>query len=224
MKNTVDLAPTLSFLKALEKNNDRVWFEKHRQDYEAASARFEDFVSALIIEMSAFEELSGVSPKDCMFRIYRDMRFSKDKTPYKVYMSAAIEQGGRKSKRPPYYLQVGPGDHSMLAGGCHEAAPGQLARWRHLVDTDPAPVKKILSVKSFKEAFGGLSGEKLAKAPKGYPADHPEVELLKLKEITAMHPLTDAEVLMPDVVQKSVVVFKAMKPLLDYLSMMLPRD
>jgi uncharacterized protein (TIGR02453 family) len=210
------------FLKHLEKNNDRGWFEAHRPEYESALGRFEDFVAAIIIEMSGFADMAGVTPKDCMFRIFRDVRFSKDKTPYKTYMSAAIGPGGRRSSRFPYYLHVGPGNHSMLAGGCHEPSTEQLAQWRIAVDKDATALKKIIGKKDFVAAFGGLAGEKLVKAPRGYPADHPELELLRLKEIAVMHNVTDKELLSPSVVQTSAAVFKTMKPLLDYLGSILP--
>jgi uncharacterized protein (TIGR02453 family) len=222
VKNTVDLSPVISFLRHLEKNNDRAWFEEHRADYEAARGRFEDFVAALIIEMSGFEDLDGVTPGDCMFRIYRDVRFSKDKTPYHAYMAAAIRQGGRRGKGFPFYLHVAPGGHSMLAGGCHEATTAQLSRWRITVDRDASAVKKIIGAKPFVAAFGGISGEKLAKAPRGYAVDHPELDLLRLKQITVMHTVTDKELLSPSIVQQSAAVYKTMKPLLDYLASILP--
>jgi uncharacterized protein (TIGR02453 family) len=222
MENAEDLAPVLSFLKQLEKNNKREWFEAHRSDYENALRRFEDFVAALIIEISAFEDLAGVAPKDCMFRIYRDVRFSKDKSPYKTNMGASIGPGGRKLRGYPCYLHVEPGNRSMLAGGCHEASTEQLARWRSAVDKDASTVKKLIGNKDFVAAFGGLTGEKLAKAPRGYAANHPELELLRLKQIAVMHAVTDKELLSPLVVQSSAAIFRTMKPFTDYLGSILP--
>ena len=222
MKNTVDLSPVFAFLKQLAKNNDRIWFEAHRADYENALGRFEDFVAALIIEIAAFHDLGGVTPKDCMFRIYRDVRFSKDKSPYKTAMTASIGPGGRKSIGYPYYLHVESGDHSMLAGGCHDTSTEQLARWREAVDKDASTIKKLTGKKDFLTAFGGISGEKLAKAPRGYPADHPELELLRLKQITVMRTVTDKEMLSPTAVQSAAAIFKTMKPFLDYLGSILP--
>ena len=218
----MNLAPVLSFLKQLEKNNDRTWFEAHRADYENALERFEDFVAALIMEISAFEDLAGVTPKDCLFRIYRDVRFSKDKSPYKTNMAASIGPGGRKSRGYPFYLRVAPGNHTMLAGGCHEASAEQLARWRSAVDKDGSTVKKLIGRKDFVEAFGGLSGDKLAKAPKGYAADHPDIELLRLKQITVMHTVTDKDLLSP--IRRAILRcrLQAMKPFLDYLGSTLP--
>ena len=96
MRSTVDLAPVLSFLRRLENYNERAWFEANRHEYENALGRFEEFVAALIVEISSFEDLPGVNPRDCLFRIFRDVRFSKDKTPYKPYMSAMIGPVGRR--------------------------------------------------------------------------------------------------------------------------------
>jgi uncharacterized protein (TIGR02453 family) len=217
MKNSVDLAPVLAFLRKLEKNNNRPWFEDHRAEYETALARFEDFVAALITEISRFDDLGGVTPGECMFRIYRDVRFSKDKSPYKNAMGASIGPGGRKSMGFPYYLHVQPGSHSMLAGGWHTPSPEQFARWRAAVDKDASTVKKIIGRKEFAAAFGGMMGEKLARVPRGYPADHPEHELLRLKEMAVMHIVTDKDLLSSSVVQDSVAVYRTMKPFLDYL-------
>ena len=222
MKNKVDLEPVLSFLRALEKHNDRTWFEGHRADYEGALGRFEEFVGGVIMEISRFDDLGGVAPKECMFRIFRDVRFSKDKSPYKTAMGASIGPGGRKSMGFPYYLHVQPGNLSMLAGGWHEPSPEQFAAWRNAVDRDAAPLKKIIGSKAFMTAFGGLMGEKLARAPRGYPADHPELELLRVKEVAVMHAVTDKDLLSSSVVQESAAVYKTMKPFLDYLQTIIP--
>jgi uncharacterized protein (TIGR02453 family) len=219
MKTAVDLQPVISFLKALEKHNDRTWFEAHRGEYETAMGRFEEFVGAVIMEISRFDDLGGVTPKECLFRIYRDVRFSKDKSPYKTAMGASIGPAGRKSMGFPYYLHVQPGNHSMLAGGWHDPSPQQIAAWRNAVVDNPAAVKKIIGRKDFVAAFGEMAGEKLARAPRGYPADHPELELLRLKEVAVMHTVTDKDLLSSAVVQKSAEVYKTMKPFLDYLQM-----
>jgi uncharacterized protein (TIGR02453 family) len=217
VKNLIDLAPVLLFLRKLEKNNNRIWFEEHRAEYETALGRFEDFVAAVIGEISAFDDLAGVTPKECMFRIYRDVRFSKDKSPYKTGMGASIGEGGRKSKGFPYYLHVQPGNHSMLAGGWHDPSSEQLARWRTAVDKGASALKKIIGRKEFVAAFGGPTGEKLARVPRGYPVDHPEHELLRLKEIAVTHSVTDKDLGSSSLVQESAAVFKTMKPFLDYL-------
>ncbi len=217
MKNRMDLAPVLLFLRDLERNNQRAWFESHRTDYEAAHQRFEEFVTALIFEISEFDDLAGITARECIFRIFRDLRFSKDKTPYKTYMSAAIGPEGKRERSFPYYLSVSPNNQSMLACGCHDPSSAQLVQWRNAVDKDSSTLKKIIGRNDFIAAFGGLSGEKLARAPQGYPASHPDIELLRLKNITIRHSVSDEELLSPSVVQESAAVFRTMKPFRDYL-------
>ncbi|MBI3764099.1 MAG: DUF2461 domain-containing protein [Chloroflexi bacterium] len=221
MKTSINLKPTLAFLGDLERNNNKAWFDKNRARYEEARGRYEDFIQALIVEIGAFENLTGVTPKDCIFRINRDIRFSKDKSPYKTHMAAAIAPGGRKSSHLGYYLHVGPRNQSMLGGGVHMPEPDQLAKWREAVDRDAARLKKILGNKDFIRYYGALEGERLKTAPKGFPPEHPEIGLLRLKQFAAMHALTDKVVLSPDVVTNAVKAFKALKPFLDYLNSIL---
>jgi uncharacterized protein (TIGR02453 family) len=217
VKNTVDLAPVFRFSDSLEEQQQGM-VRGARSDYENALERFEDFVAALIIEISAFDDLAGVAPKDCIFRIYRDVRFSKDKSPYKTNMGASIGPGGRKSMGYPYYLHVEPGNHSMLAGGCHEASTEQLKVWARWTRTPPPS-----SSSAERTLLPPLAAFwKAGQEPQGYPADHPELELLRLKQITVMHTVTDKELLAPSVVQSSVAIFKTMKPFLDYLGSILP--
>ena len=217
MNADFDLKPTLEFLKALKRHNNRDWFESHRPQYQAARSDFEAFVTALIQELAPVEGLGGLSAKDCIFRLNRDLRFSKDKSPYKTHMSAYIAPGGRKSRRLGYYVHVSPGDQSMIAGGMHEPEPQQLARWRLAMDRDPGPFKRIIHEKTFRRYFGEVSGEKLKTAPKGYPRDHPQLELLRLKQVTAMRPIPDKDLLGRSLVQETLRTFRAMKPFLRYL-------
>ena len=221
MKTSINLKPTLAFLGDLERNNNKAWFDKNRARYDEARGRFEDFVQALIVEIGAFENLTGVTPKDSIFRINRDIRFSKDKSPYKTHMAAAIAPGGRKSGTMGYYLHIGPRNQSMLGGGVHMPEPEQLARWREAVDRDAAKLNQVLDNKEFVRYYGALEGERLKSAPKGFPPDHPQIELLKLKQFATMHALTDKEVLAPDVVTSTVKAFTALKPFLDYLNSIL---
>jgi uncharacterized protein (TIGR02453 family) len=212
----VDLKPALSFLKALKKNNNRTWFQAHRAEYDAANLAFESYVGALIDELRPTEGLGGLTAKDCIFRIYRDIRFSKDKTPYKTHMGAYIAPGGRKLMRMGYYVQVSPGD-SMIAGGLHEPEPKRLDKFRQTIARDARPFRKIIGARTFREYFGEIGGETLKTAPRGYPKDHPEIDLLRMKQITAHHPMPDDELLSKDVVKKTVAGFRRMKPFLSYL-------
>src|SRR3990170_3121233 len=213
----IDLKPALEFLKGLKRNNNRAWFQAHRADFDNASQAFEDFVAAVIDELAPTEGLRGISPKDCIFRIHRDVRFSKDKTPYKTHMGAYIAPGGRKSMAVGYYIQISPDGGSIIAGELHEPDPKRLAKFRQAIERDPRPFKKIVGAKAFREYFGEVEGEKLATAPRGYSRDHPEIELLRMKQITVYHRIPDRQLLAPGLVKETVKGFKLMKPFLVYL-------
>ena len=213
-----DLKPVLTFLSNLQKNNNRPWFEENRPAYERAKARFEALVDELILRLGAIEDMRGVTAKDCVMRIYRDVRFSKDKSPYKMNMAASIGPGGRKSYRFQYYFHLEPHNESMIAGGLHEPESAQINKFRAAISRDPRKFKAIVADKTFKRYFGEIRGEKLKTAPQGYDRDHPEIELLRLKEVVAVHNLSDADVLSPGFPAHVVKACAAMKPLLDYLS------
>jgi uncharacterized protein (TIGR02453 family) len=212
------LQPTLDFLQALQAHNNKPWFEKHRADYEAARQAYEDFVDDFIEEFRAIEDFANLTAKDCVFRIYRDVRFAKDKSPYKPNMGAAIALGGKHSLRAPYYIHVEPPDKSFLAGGAYMPTPDQLAAIRREIDRNPSGLKAALGSKPFKKYCGSLAGEQLKTPPRGYPADHPEIELLQHKQFITMHHLSDKEVLSPRLLKHTVAVFAAQKPLLDWLN------
>jgi uncharacterized protein (TIGR02453 family) len=216
MGTQVNLKTTLEFLKALKRNNNRAWFQAHRAEYDEASQAFETFVGALIDELRPTEGLRGLTAKDCIFRIYRDIRFSKDKTPYKIHMGAYIAPGGRKAMGVGYYVHVSPRD-SMIAGGMHEPDPKRLDRFRQVIARDAGPFKEIIGARAFRDYFGDVEGEKLKSAPRGYSRDHPEIELLRMKQITVHRAIADGELLEPNIVSHVVKGFKRMKPFLVYL-------
>jgi uncharacterized protein (TIGR02453 family) len=212
------LKPTLDFLLALQSHNNKPWFQAHRAEYEAARQGFEDFVDNFIQEFRSVEDFENLSAKDCVFRIYRDVRFAKNKSPYKPNMGASIALGGKHSLRAPYYVHIEPPDRSFLAGGAYMPTPDQLAAIRRAIDRDPSKLKAAIGSKSFKKYFGSLSGEKLKTPPRGYPADHPEIELLKYKQFITGHALTDKDVLSPRLMVRALEIFTALKPLLDFLN------
>jgi uncharacterized protein (TIGR02453 family) len=218
MKSLMDMKPLLEFLGRLEQNNNKAWFEAQRAAYETARRTFEEFIDDLIRGVSKFDDLGDLSTKECIFRINRDVRFSKDKSPYKPNMGASLAPGGRKSTRLGYYIHIAPHDESMIAGGLHMPMPPQLSKFRQAIDHDSSTFKKITRSKSFTADFGTVSGSRLSTAPQGYARDHPEIELLQLKEIVAVHHLADETVLSPDLAPHTLRVFKAMKPFLDYLN------
>jgi uncharacterized protein (TIGR02453 family) len=213
----LDLRPLLGFLADLAKNNNRAWFQAHRPEYEGAKGTFEDLVEELILRLGATEDMHGVTAKDCVMRIYRDVRFSKDKSPYKRGFSASIGPGGRKSYRFHYYLHLEPHNESMIAGGLHEPESAQLNGFRTAINRDARKFKAVINERSFKRYFGEVEGEKLKTAPQGYARDHAEIELLRLKEVVAIHRLSDEDVLAPHFADHAIKVCTAMNPFLDYL-------
>jgi uncharacterized protein (TIGR02453 family) len=215
-----DLQSVLSFAGDLKQNNNRNWFQDHRSDFEVARARFEDYVAALINELSTTEPLADLTPKDCIFRLNRDLRFTKDKTPYKPYMSAYIAPGGRKSRLLGYYVHIEPGN-AMLAGGLYDPNPQQLVAWRESINRDPRPFKRIVENETFRKFFSEVGGERLKTIPRGYPKDHPEVDLLRLKSVTVTRHITDAEITSPAFFHETLETFEAMKPFLHYLDSLL---
>ena len=219
--NNVDLKPVFDFLSGLKEHNDKSWFEEHRADYELARERFESFVDQLIFSYGSVEDLGGITAKDCVMRIYRDTRFSKDKSPYKTNMGATIAPGGKKSTRLGYHLHLQPGNQSLIAGGLYMPSPEQLAKFRKAIDQDAAPFQAILEDNEFNKYFGSVEGEKVKTAPQGYSGAHPEIELLRFKQVVAVHHESDEAVLSSTFAEHTIKVFKAMKPFLDYLSMIL---
>ena len=216
----MDFALITKFLKDIAKNNDRTWFEKHKPTYLECKQQFEDFVAALLAEMIKFDDrLAGLNPKKLPLRIYRDIRFSKDKRPYKTNMSAGFSPNGKMEQEAGYYVHIEPGNKSMVAGGLYMPDASNLAKIRQEIDYNAATLKKILSNKAFKTNFGGLSTEnKLKTMPKGYPKDHPDIELLKLKSFVVIHHFTDKEVLDKKFLKTVASVAKTIKPLNNFLT------
>lgn len=210
---------TLEFLKKIKNNNNRDWFEANKTKYIAAKEEFEAVVDKIIKGVVKFDK--AISPdmrgKDCTFRIYKDVRFSKDKTPYKNNMGASISPGGKKSLLAGYYLHVEPGA-AFLAGGVYLPEPVMLNAIRQEIDYNPEPFFKILKSASFKKYFNGLDEEgKLKSAPKGFDKEHPHIEILKNKNFLVSTALSDKQILSRNFAEEVVAGFKAMHPLLVYL-------
>jgi uncharacterized protein (TIGR02453 family) len=210
---------TLKFLKDLAKNNNKPWFEKNKKTYESAKVDFENFVTAVLEKLGksepAFKELKA---KDCIFRIYRDVRFSKDKSPYKSNFGASFSKGGKKHMAAGYYLHVEPGK-TFLGGGMWMPEPDMLKKIRQEVDYNFKDFQKIVNSAAFKKTFGKLSEEdKLKKVPKGYTDDNPAVEYLKLKSFVAGSKADDKDLMDKTAVTKVTGVFSTMKPLIDFLN------
>lgn len=216
----MDFNHILKFLKALAKNNDRAWFEKNKSNYVESKDNFDEFLSKLLIELTKFDKrLTGLNPKKLSFRIYRDVRFSKDKSPYKINMGAGFSPGGKMIQEPGYYLHIQPGNKSFVAGGLYMPDSSNLAKIRQEIDYNFKSFDKVLKNKKFKTWFGELDDfDKLKTAPKGFPKDHPHLELLKHKSFIVSHYFTDKEVQDKTFLKKVVEGCKTVKPLNDFLT------
>lgn len=209
----------LKFLKDLSKNNDRAWFEKNKSRYLEAKEGFDDFIEALHKEVVKFDEgVAGLNPRKLAFRIYRDVRFSKDKRPYKTNMGAGMSRNGRMEQEAGYYVHIEPGK-CFVAGGLYMPDASNLAKVRQEIDYNAAALKKIFASKPYKKYFKELDDyDKLKTAPKGYAKDHPEISLLQFKSFTTTHEFSDAEVKDKNFVKKAADAFKSLKPLNDFLN------
>lgn len=206
------------FLQQLKENNNREWFAENKTTYEQARKHFEEFVSTLIIETSLFDrKITELEAKKTIFRIYRDVRFSKNKTPYKTSFGSYISPGGRKSVFAGYYLHIEPGA-SFLAGGMHLPPSENLAKTRQEILYNVDEYKSILNNKDFITNFGTIKGEKLKRPPKGFNADFADIELLKNKEFIVIHNISDDIVFRDDFMNYVLTIFKSMKPLNDFLN------
>ncbi|MFZ1808660.1 MAG: DUF2461 domain-containing protein [Cyclobacteriaceae bacterium] len=216
----MDFNHILKFLKALAKNNDRAWFEKNKPKYIIAKENFDEFLFNLLAELTKFDKsLTGLNPKKLSFRIYRDVRFSKDKSPYKINMGAGFSPGGKMIQEPGYYLHIQPGNKSFVAGGLYMPDSPNLAKIRQEIDYNFKSFEKVLKGKKFKTWYAELDDfDKLKTAPKGYPKDHPHLELLKHKSYIVSHYFTDKEVQDKNFLKKVVEGCKTVKPLNDFLA------
>jgi uncharacterized protein (TIGR02453 family) len=210
---------TIQFLADLDANNHKAWFDEHRKAYEAAKKDFEGFVSELMVALRpVMPELEGQLAKDNVFRIFRDVRFGKDKTPYKNNFGAGLSRNGKKDTSGGYYLHIQPGGHSFLAGGMWQPEPDVLKKIRQELDYNYASFLEIINKPEFKKLFPAIEGESLSRPPKGYEADHPAIEHLKLKSFTTSTMLPDELLTSDQLIDKIVEASKVMKPFLDFLN------
>jgi uncharacterized protein (TIGR02453 family) len=209
----------LTFLSALEKNNNKTWFDLHRADYEEAKEDHLAFVDELIQGIVKFDPSIGMpSAKECVFRINRDIRFSNNKAPYKNNMGGMFAAGGKKSAKPCYYIHIQPGA-TFLAGGLYMPEKDVLAKVRQEIDYEGKKLEAILKKASFRKYFDGLDQDTaLVRMPKGFEEGHAYAHFLKLKSFTVTHAFSNAEVLKKDFSKHVVDGFKEMKSLNDYLS------
>ena len=212
---------TLEFLSLLRTNNNKSWFDDHRDMYDSARANALEFASLLLDKMAAIDHsLQALSPKDCMFRINRDVRFSHDKSPYKTHMGIVLTQGGKKSGLASYYVHIEPGN-SFVGGGVWMPEAAALSRIRKEIHYEWKEFANILSNTSFLTHFGDLDKEPetlLKKPPKGYDGDDPGIAYLKLKSFTATRACPESQLTNSSLITEILTTFSALKPLLDFLS------
>jgi uncharacterized protein (TIGR02453 family) len=212
-------AATLDFLKKLSKNNNKVWFDNHRDDYALAKEDFEGVVTEILDGLSVAEPVfKEQKAKDCIFRIFRDVRFSKDKTPYKAHFGAFFSRGGRKFPGAGYYLHLDPAGKSFAGGGLWMPEPPLLKAVRQEIDYNFDEFKLILADKKFKKLFKEVSGEQLKTLPQGYKDDNPAIEYLKMKSFTVMHDFETGDATTKIFVKKTLYIFNNMRPFVDFLN------
>lgn len=215
-------ASSLDFLKQLKENNNREWFNDNKDLYLKEYDAIEKFAESLLQELRNHDVIETVSGKKSLHRIYRDTRFSKDKTPYKTNWSGGFKRA-TALRRGGYYFHIEPGN-SFIAGGFWAPNTEDIKRIREDISFDPEPLRKIINSKSFVKTFGSLQGEQLKKAPKDFDITDEAIDLLRYKQFLLIRKFTDAEVLSPSFLKEADQTFKNMRPFFDYMSEVLTTD
>lgn len=213
---------TLTFLNALKANNDREWFNAHKDDYEKSHIEMICFTERVMEFMETRDVLVPVSGKKSLQRIYRDIRFSNDKTPYKVYWAGGLKRSGVQ-RRGGYGFHIEPGN-SYIAGGFFGPNKEDLLHLRNHIAADDSPLRAVLKDRSFLTFFGALQGEQLKTSPNGFDNDHPAVDLLRYKQFIVRHDFSDKEVLAVDFEEQVATGFAHMIPFFDVMTTYLTTD
>ena len=212
---------TLAFLKNLKKHNTKEWFDINRKVYESAKADFAALVDQIIHEFGKKDtSIASLQAKECIFRINRDVRFSKDKSPYKTNMGASLSKGGKKSMLAGYYVHLEPGN-SFAGGGIYMPEADTIKKIRQEIDYCYTDFSKILRNKKFASQFGDLDKGKevsLSREPKGYEKDNPAIDYLKLKSWIGTTPLTDEDLSDKNLSKKIISAFEALQPMIEFLN------
>jgi uncharacterized protein (TIGR02453 family) len=214
-------ATTVKFLSNIAKNNNKAWMDANRNQYLAAKEDFENFVAQLIDKTGAIDaDIKGLEAKNCVFRMNRDIRFSKDKSPYKTNMGASFAKGGKKSIYAGYYFHCQPGN-SFVGGGLWMPMPGDLQKIRQEIDYNFPDFSKIIRGKKFSAQYAGLNMDSeytLSRPPKGYDDGNPAIAYIKLKSFVTMKPLGDAALTSKTLVKDTVAAFAALQPLVQFIN------
>ena len=213
---------TVDFLQDLKKNNNKPWFDTNRSRYEDSQQEMIEFAEELMRAFGKYDNLVEMTGKKSLFRIYRDVRFSKDKTPYKHHWAGRIKRD-TVWLRGGYYYHIEPGN-TILAAGFWNPEKEDLKLIRDHIAQDSSVLRKIISAKKFKNEWGSLEGEQLKTAPKGFPKDHDDIDLLKYKQLIVHRKFSDQEVLSENFVDRCVESFGSTRPFFDYMSEILTHD
>lgn len=213
---------TLDFLKKLAANNDRDWFNEHKSQYEKAKENAETFIDALIAKMNVHDQLETLSGKKSLFRIYNDVRFSKNKAPYNPRFAGYLKRS-KPLLRGGYYIRISPGESRVVCGFMFPNAD-DLKRIREDIAVNYGDWKKLLKAKSITQNFGTMQGEQVKTAPKGFASNDPAIELLRYKQFWFERKFTDREVLAGDFLNKVNTTYKAIRPFFGYMSELLTTD
>ena len=213
---------TVQFLKTLSKNNNKVWFDAHRDQYLGAKKDFENFVANIIKKTATFDsDVKDLVVKDCVFRINRDIRFSKNKTPYKINMGASFDRGGKKSIYAGYYFHAEPGGKSFVGGGIWMPMAPELKKIRQEIDYCFEEFKSIIENKNFVSEYKELKSTpdvKLNNLPRGYDKENPAGEFLKFKSVLALKYIADEDLTSKKLTDKTIKAFKALMPLVKFIN------
>ena len=213
---------TFEFLNKLDKNNDREWFLKNKKMYEQSHDEMLHFAQKVIDEMSEFDHIETMSGKRSLFRIYRDVRFGVNKTPYKTNWAGRLRRA-TDELRGGYYYQIGPSG-SFVLGGFFGPNPKDLLHIRKQLEQDSEPLRVIINSDQFKGFFGDLRGSQVKTAPRGFDKQHPEIDLLRYKQFIVRHDFTDEEVFHDDFSKTIALAFDQMRPFFDAMTDILTTD
>ncbi|KGO90016.1 DUF2461 domain-containing protein [Flavobacterium suncheonense] len=203
---------TLEFLTKLRNNNNREWFADNKTEFQQLEKEFKSFTMEIVTDLSKTDSIDKIQ----MFRIYRDVRFSKDKSPYKTNFGVALGRT-KPMLRGGYYLHIEPGG-SFVGGGFWEPNAEDLNRIRKEFEMDDSEIRAIISDENFVKTFGKLEGEELKTAPKGFDKEHPAIDLIRKKQYLISRKFTDKEVTDKNFKAEVVNTFLAMRPFFDYMS------
>lgn len=209
----------LSFLNDLEKNNNRDWFNERKSEFKSLKNEVKIFSNALLAELNTHDKIEKMK----LFRIYRDVRFSKNKMPYKTHIAASFRRL-KPELRGGYYLHIKPNNESFIATGFWDPGKDDLMRIRKEFEIDASEIRSIIENKSFKSVWGDMEGEEVKTAPRGFDKDHDAIDLIKKKQFVFTKKFTDDEVVHPDFLKEVNSAFKAIRPYFDYMSEVLTTD